>query len=177
MKSEMLVRMKILIIDDEPANVALLQEILIESGYTRIEAVADSKEALAAVNKFEPDLVLLDLMMPPPDGFAILDSLRSEREEIFLPVVVLTADTNEETKRRALEAGATDFLCKPFDHAEVVLRIRNLLETRRVHLLLDNQRAALEEAFREQIAEMHAIVARLQQRNQTSSQQGKVAVD
>jgi len=171
MNLELLMRMKILIIDDEPANVALLQEILIENGYTRTGSVTDSKQALATCDKFEPDLVLLDLMMPPPDGLAILESLRLKEEETFLPIVVLTADTNEETKRRALAAGATDFLCKPFDHTEVILRIRNLLETRRVHLLLDNQRAALEEAFREQTAELHATIARLQKRNQTVSQQ------
>jgi DNA-binding response OmpR family regulator len=166
MQLDTLLRMKILIVDDEPANVALLQEILIENSYTRIEAVGDSKQVLAVCEKFEPDLVLLDLMMPPPDGFAILESLRSEREETFLPVVVLTADTSEETKRRALSSGATDFLCKPFDHTEVVLRIRNLLETRRVHLLLDNQRAALEETFRESTDELRATIAELQKANE-----------
>ena len=171
MKLDDLLRMKILIVDDEPANVALLQEILIENGYTRIEAVRDSKEVLATCEKFEPDLVLLDLMMPPPDGFAILDSLRVEREETFLPVVVLTADTSEQTKRRALASGANDFLCKPFDHTEVILRIRNLLETRRAHLLLDNQRAALEEAFLERTAELRATIAELQKRNEPVSQQ------
>src|SRR6266849_6306139 len=99
----LLQRMKILIVDDEAANVALLQEILIENGYARMEAVQDSKLVLETCKKFQPDLVLLDLMMPPPDGFAILESLRAEGDENFLPVIVLTADTNEETKRRALE--------------------------------------------------------------------------
>jgi DNA-binding response OmpR family regulator len=166
----LLQRMKILIVDDEPANVALLQEILVENGYARMEAVRDSKLALETCNKFQPDLILLDLMMPPPDGFAILESLRSENDENFLPVVVLTADTSEETRRRALEAGATDFLCKPFDHTEVILRIRNLLASRRAHLLLDNQRAALEEAIRERTAELHATIAQLKQQNQATPQ-------
>jgi len=166
----LLQRMKILIVDDEPANVALLQEILVENGYARMEAVRDSKLALEACKKFQPDLILLDLMMPPPDGFAILESLRSENDENFLPVVVLTADTSEETKRRALEAGATDFLCKPFDHTEVILRIRNLLASRRAHLLLDNQRAALEEAIRERTAELHATIAQLEKTNRAISQ-------
>jgi len=164
--SSLLERMKILIVDDEPANVALLQEILLENGYARLESVGNSKNVLETYTKFQPDLVLLDLMMPPPDGFAILESLRSENAESFLPVVVLTADTSEETKRRALEAGANDFLCKPLDHVEVVLRIRNLLETRRVHLLLDNQRAALEEAFRERTDELRATIAELQKENE-----------
>jgi len=164
--SSLLERMKILIVDDEPANVALLQEILLENGYARLESVGNSKNVLETYTKFQPDLVLLDLMMPPPDGFAILESLRSENAESFLPVVVLTADTSEETKRRALEAGANDFLCKPLDHVEVVLRIRNLLETRRVHLLLDNQRAALEEAFRERTDELRATITELQKENE-----------
>jgi putative two-component system response regulator len=161
-----LAKMKILVIDDEPVNVALLQEILIEHGYTRLESVTDSKLALNTCKNFEPDLILLDLMMPPPDGFTILDSLRTESDESFLPVVVLTADTNEETKRRALGAGATDFLLKPFDHTEVALRIRNLLKSRRAHLLLDNQRAALEDAVRERTAELRATISELEKASQ-----------
>ena len=170
MNSDDLLRMKILIVDDEPANVALLQEILYENGYARIEAIGDSKLVLELCKKFQPDLILLDLMMPPPDGFAILESLRAENGESFLPVVVLTADTNEETKRRALEAGATDFLLKPFDHIEVALRIRNLLKSRSAHLLLDNQRAALEEAIRERTSELRATIADLQKTNELLAQ-------
>jgi putative two-component system response regulator len=168
--SAQLGKMKIVIIDDEPVNVALLEEILVENGYTRFESVVDSKRALEVCKNFQPDLVLLDLMMPAPDGFAILERLRVETDETFLPVVVLTADTNEESKRRALEAGATDFLLKPFDHVEVALRIRNLLKSRRAHLLLDNQRAALEEAIRERTSELHATIAELQKTNELLSQ-------
>jgi len=154
--------MKILIVDDEPVNVALLEEILAENGYTRFESVTDSKAALEVCNSSQPDLVLLDLMMPQPDGFAILESLRSQSEQTFLPVVVLTADTNEQSKIRALTAGATDFLLKPFDHVEVALRIANLLRSRRAHLLVDNQRAALEEAVRERTSELRATIAELE---------------
>src|SRR6266851_125270 len=160
-----LAKMKILIIDDEPVNVALLEEILIENGYTRFESVLDSKLALEVYKTFSPDLVLLDLMMPPPDGFAILESLRADAGDTFLPVVILTADTNEETKRRALEAGATDFLLKPFDHVAVALRTRNLPKSRRAHQLLDNQRAAFEDAVRDRTAELRATVAQLQKTN------------
>jgi DNA-binding response OmpR family regulator len=166
----LLQRMKILIVDDEPANVALLEEILVENEYTRFESVTDSKEALEVCKNFQPDLVLLDLMMPPPDGFTILERLRAETHETFLPIVILTADTTEESKRRALEAGATDFLLKPFDHTEVALRIRNLLNSRRVHLLLDNQRAALEDAVRESTAELRERIAELEKSNDLLSQ-------
>jgi len=160
--SALLGKMKMVIIDDEPVNIALLEEILVENGYTRFESVVDSKLALEVCKNFQPDLVLLDLMMPAPDGFAILEQIRAETDEAFLPVIVLTADTNEESKRRVLEAGATDFLLKPFDHVEVALRIRNLLKSRRAHLLLDNQRAALEDAIRERTSELHATIAGFQ---------------
>jgi CheY-like chemotaxis protein len=156
-------RLKILIVDDEPANVALLEDMLRTSGYHRIQSVVDSRTALEVCAAFDPDLVLLDLMMPNVDGFTILESLRAgEGIETFLPVVVLTADINDETKRRALAAGATDFLVKPFDQTEVLLRIRNLLETRRAHLLLDNQRVALEDAVRERTSGLRTAISELQ---------------
>jgi len=125
--------MKILIVDDEPVNAALLEAMLDISGYTHFKSITDSRLALEACKTFNPDLILLDLLMPHVDGFAILESLRANSNEIYLPIVVLTADMTEEAKLRALKAGATDFLHKPLDQTEVVLRIRNLLETRRAH--------------------------------------------
>jgi putative two-component system response regulator len=147
-------KMKILIVDDEPLNVALLEDMLSEAGYKQIRSVTDSRVAFEAVYTFAPDLILLDLMMPHVDGFSILHSLRSAGDEVFLPVIVLTADANEQTKRTALGAGATDFLLKPLDHTEVLLRIANLLEMRRLHIQLDTQRAALEDALRERSLEL-----------------------
>lgn len=147
-------RMKILIIDDEPINVALLEDMLSEAGYKQVKSVTDSRLALGLCDTFAPDLILLDLMMPHVDGFTILQALRSAGAEVFLPVIVLTADANEETKRAALGAGATDFLLKPLDHLEVRLRIGNLLEMRRLHVQLDTQRSALEEALRERSLEL-----------------------
>ena len=160
-----LAKLKILIVDDEPVIAALLEEILVENGYTRFESVTDSSRVLDFCKNYQPDLILLDLMMPPPDGFAILEALRRS-EDGFLPVVVLTADANEESKRRALDVGATDFLLKPFDNVEVALRIRNLLKSRHAHLLLDNQRAALEDAVRERTAELRETIAQLEQRSE-----------
>ena len=154
-------KMKILVVDDEPLNVALLEDMLSGGGYKRVKSIRDSREALAACQEFEPDLVLLDLMMPHIDGFAILESLRSARREIFLPVIVLTADANEQTKQRALRAGATDFLLKPFDELEVLLRIANMLEIRALHLQLDMQRAAFEDAVRSRTAELRDAQAEL----------------
>jgi len=125
--------MRILIVDDESVNVALLEAMLDVSGYTQVKSITDSRLALETSKTFGPDLILLDLLMPHVDGFSILESLRAHSNEIYLPIVVLTADITEEAKLRALKAGATDFLYKPLDQTEVVLRIRNLLETRRAH--------------------------------------------
>jgi PleD family two-component response regulator len=152
-------RMKILVIDDEPVNVALLEDVLAEAGCTRVRSTTDSREAMDLCSSFAPDLVLLDLMMPHIDGFAILEAIRATPAALFLPVVVLTADGNEETKRRALYAGANDFLLKPLDHLEVLLRMRNLLEIRRLYWQLDNQRAAYEEALRSRTLELREAQA------------------
>jgi putative two-component system response regulator len=155
-------RMKILAIDDEPANVALLEDMLAEGGYSRVKSVTDSRLALATCETFAPDLILLDLMMPHVDGFTILESIRASARETFLPIIVLTADANESTKLRALRAGATDFLLKPFDQLEVLLRMTNLLETRRLHLQLDMQLAAFEDAVRERTSELREAQVQLQ---------------
>ena len=154
-------KMKILIVDDEPVNVALLEEMLSEAGYTRVQSVTDSRLAISTCETFNPDLVLLDLMMPEPDGFSILASLRAVHGEIFLPVVILTADVNEETKLRALRSGATDFLLKPFDQLEVLLRIGNLLDTRHLYHQLDNHRAAFEDALHARSLELREVDTRM----------------
>src|SRR5216110_2247050 len=155
-------KMKMVVIDDEPANGALLEMMLAEGGYTRVKAVTDSRLAMETCISFEPDLVLLDLMMPHVDGFTVLESLRAAAGESFLPIIVLTADANETTKLRALRAGATDFLLKPFDQLEVLLRMSNLLETRRLHLRLDMQLAAYADAVRERTSELREAQLQLQ---------------
>ena len=147
-------KMKILVIDDQATNVALLEDVLGIAGYKNVRSVTDSRLALTTCESFAPDLLLLDLMMPHVSGIEILQSLRSGQGQVFLPVVVLTADANEQARRDALRAGATDFLLKPFNEIEVLLRIANLLEMRRLHVQLDMQRAALEEALRERSLEL-----------------------
>ena len=155
-------KMKVLAIDDEPANVALLEAMLLEGGYTRVKTITDSRLAMETCVSFDPDLVLLDLMMPHVDGFTVLESIRAASTETFLPVIVLTADATEATKLRALRAGATDFLLKPFDQLEVLLRMNNLLETRRLHLQLDMQVAAYADAVRERTSELREAQTLLQ---------------
>ena len=122
---------RILAIDDEEANVLLLRSVLEREGYTDIHCLTDPKKAMRAYIDLQPDIVLLDLMMPEIDGFELLESFsRHDRAEEFRPILVLTADTTLQARRRALSLGAKDFVAKPFDVIEVGLRIANLLETR-----------------------------------------------
>ena len=122
---------RILVIDDEDANVLLLRSLLEREGYRDVHGITDPSSALQGYVELEPDLVLLDLMMPVVDGFQLLEAFRRhDRADEFRPVLVLTADTTIQTKRRALALGAKDFVCKPFDVIEIALRIANLLETR-----------------------------------------------
>ena len=122
---------RILVIDDEEANVLLLRSLLEREGYADIHALTDPSAALRAYVDLAPDLVLLDLMMPGVDGFQLLEAFaRHDRADEFRPVLVLTADTTVQARRRALALGAKDFVSKPFDVIEVALRISNLLETR-----------------------------------------------
>lgn len=128
--SEILSR-RVLAIDDEEANLLLLRSLLEREGYSDIHCVTDPTKAMQAYVDLEPDLVLLDLMMPEVDGFQLLEAFgRHDRAEEFRPVLVLTADTTLQARRRALALGAKDFVAKPFDVIEVALRISNLLETR-----------------------------------------------
>jgi len=123
---------KILIVDDQPSNVLLLEGILQEEDYTDYESITDSRQVLPIFLKYRPDLILLDLQMPYLNGFDVMKQLRACIPlGDFLPILVLTADITSESKRQALTEGATDFLTKPFDPTEVILRIRNLLQRAR----------------------------------------------
>lgn len=134
---------RILIVDDEPANVMLLEAFL-EHTATEIRSVGDSHLVEAMFIDFAPDIVLLDLHMPDPDGLEILRRLRSARASIgFLPIVVMTADTTKVARNSALLLGADDFLTKPLDRTEVVLRVRNLLHTRELYSELANAGQAM----------------------------------
>ncbi|ATU95062.1 response regulator [Phyllobacterium zundukense] len=121
----------VLIIDDEAANVALIERLLRREGFKKITTTTDPRNAVQLFNETNPDIILLDLMMPHLDGFALLEAFsRLIGPASFVPIVVLTADVSVETRRRALSLGAKDFLTKPIDMVETLLRIFNLLETR-----------------------------------------------
>lgn len=136
---------RIFIVDDEPANVRLLERILEREGFTEIESTEDPRRFLALYNARRPDIVLLDLHMPGLDGFAVMEQLKGRiPEDDFVPILVLTADITPEARKRALRGGAKDFLTKPVDPTEVVLRIRNLLQTRHYYRQLQDQNQTLE---------------------------------
>jgi cyclic di-GMP phosphodiesterase len=154
---------RILIVDDEPANVLLLERILGRAGYEDVVTTTDPRQALSLFDEREPDLVLLDLMMPELDGFGVMQELsRRIPEGALLPILVLTADATKEARERALSMGARDFLTKPFDHTEVLLRIRNLLEARLIYLRLQRQNEWLEAKVLEQTAELRDSLGRVQ---------------
>ena len=135
---------RIFIVDDQEPNVRLLEQVLHRAGFGNLRSFADGGSMLDVVGSDGPDLILLDLHMPAPDGFAVLEALQARTaDDVFLPVLVLTADAERQARSRALAAGAKDFLVKPIDAEEVVLRVRNLLETRLLHQALRARNSAL----------------------------------
>ncbi len=150
MHEDMIKRARILIADDQPANVHLLERLLNSAGYTHLASTTDPCQVLPLFSEFRPDLLLLDLLMPQLDGFAVMQQLQPlVSKGSYFPILVLTADVTPETRRRALAGGARDFLTKPLDRTEVLLRIQNLLETRFLHQALQTQNDRLEEEVRE----------------------------
>ena len=131
----------ILIVDDREANVSLVAQILSEDGYTAITTTTDSLEVCALHRKNRYDLIVLDLQMPGMDGFEVMDGLKADGSEDYLPVIALTAQPAH--KRRALQAGARDFISKPFDLIDVTTRIHNMLEVRLLYKKLENYNKVL----------------------------------
>ncbi|HBY60830.1 MAG TPA: two-component system response regulator [Solibacterales bacterium] len=146
---------RILVIDDQEANLRLLRRILTEAGYRTVRTVSDPRLALDEFAAFEPDVVLLDLMMPFVDGFELLEEIKRRLpQDEYLPVLVVTADQAPQSRQKALAAGASDFLTKPIEVTETLLRIRNQLETRSLHRQLRHQNGQLEEKVRQRTVEL-----------------------
>jgi two-component system, sensor histidine kinase and response regulator len=140
----------ILIVDDDDANINVLAGLLEMQGYTNIKSTTDPRLVVDFFKSFQPDLILLDLMMPYLTGYEILEQLKElVPDQSYLPVLVLTAEITAEAKQRALSSGAKDFLTKPFDLVEVGLRIENLLYARFLYLQLQSQYHDLENKLRE----------------------------
>ncbi|HSO28518.1 MAG TPA: response regulator, partial [Candidatus Sulfomarinibacteraceae bacterium] len=154
---------RILIVDDEPANTTILDRLLRQAGYPQIAITNDSREALPLYEEFRPDIVLLDLHMPGVDGFEILGQIADPGGEAMRPpVVVLTADATRPARERALSLGAADFLTKPLDHLEVLLRIRHHLAKRQLELRLLFQNVDLEHVVAERTTVLQEALERLQ---------------
>jgi PAS domain S-box-containing protein len=147
----------ILIVDDQESNVRLLEQMLDEAGYRRVASSMNPLEVCALHRKNGYDLILLDLQMPGMDGFQVIEALKTS-ETSYLPVLVITAQPGH--KLRALQAGAKDFVSKPFDLVEVKTRIHNMLEVRLLYKKLESYSKVLEEKVQERTAELRESEAR-----------------
>ncbi len=147
---------RILIVDDEAGNVDVLRRVLERAGFHRLETTTDPREAASMYVRLRPDLILLDLHMPHMDGLAVMDRLNEIAEASYLPILMLTGDIAPEARREALSRGAKDFVNKPFDSDEVLLRIRTLLETRFLYLQIQSHNQMLEAKVRERTRELEA---------------------
>jgi PAS domain S-box-containing protein len=148
----------ILIVDDQSSNVELLSQMLQESGYTRVESTMNPQEVGTLHRENAYDLVLLDLQMPVMDGFAVMEELKSSMEGGFLPVIAITAQPSH--KLRALQAGARDFVSKPFDVTELRTRIHNTLEVCLLYSMLQDHNSELERRVEERTAQLRESEAR-----------------
>jgi PAS domain S-box-containing protein len=149
---------RILIVDDQEANVSLLQQMLRAAGYLSVTATMNPQEVCGLHRKYPYDLILLDLQMPDMDGFQVMEALKTNAADSYLPVIVLTAQPGH--KLRALQAGAKDFISKPFDLVEVKTRIHNMLEVRLLYRKLENYSHELEKTVQERTAELRESEAR-----------------
>lgn len=145
----------ILIIDDEPANIKLLQKIMNAEGYRNIISTTDPREVEALSEKTRFDAILLDIRMPYIDGYGVMEILKDHFENDYLPIMVLTAQTDLNTRVKALQEGAKDFLTKPFDRLEALTRIRNLLEIRMLYNQVRQQNETLEQQVRIRTEELY----------------------
>lgn len=135
---EQILNTKILIVDDQKLHVLLLEKILKTAGYINLYSTTDPRQVISIYHNFQPDLILLDLKMPNVDGFQIMQQLKDLKKDRYLPILAISAEKGQEIRLRALEAGATDFLNKPYENVEVLVRIRNMIE---IHVLDEQVRS------------------------------------
>ncbi|MFQ5715933.1 MAG: HD domain-containing phosphohydrolase [Nitrospinales bacterium] len=154
MKEQKFRTAKIMIVDDEPGNVQVLARILKWAKYDKVLTTTDPTKVERLYQEFKPDILLLDLKMPEMDGFDVMAHLKTIEPDDFLPILVLTAQQDRKVRLKALKAGAKDFLNKPFDTAEVLLRINNLVETHQLHKQIRNQNKTLEEKVLDRTKEL-----------------------
>ena len=161
----------ILIVDDEEANVRLLARILARAGFENVRTTTRSSDVMRLFDESRPDLIALDIRMPELDGFGVLAQLRERLSSTdYLPVLAITGDATAETRQRVLMAGAKDFLEKPFETSEVLVRVENLLTTRLLHRSLQDQNSLLEERVRERTAQLEMALSAAEAASRAKSQ-------
>jgi signal transduction histidine kinase len=160
----------LLLVDDEQTNLTLLRLILGRAGYTRVHTLSDARDVLPLARALNPDLVVLDLRMPTMSGFTVLEGLVEQTApDEFLPILVVTGDASQTARQRALKLGAKDFLTKPFEATEVLLRIHNLLVTRILHESLRSQNELLEAKVKERTRQLEQAVVQAEEANRAKS--------
>jgi putative two-component system response regulator len=144
----------LLIVDDEPANLKLLDRMLRGQGYQGLVLLDDPREVIDAYRAARPDLILLDINMPHLDGYQVMEQLKALNDPLLPPIIILTAQHGKDYLLRALAAGARDFIGKPFDRNELLMRVRNLLDAHLAHRLVHNQKTVLEDMVRVRTEEL-----------------------
>ncbi len=164
-EQEMLCQSKILIVDDDMSLGMSLEDILKDNNYKQTRCISDSRQTQAVFEEFRPDLVMLDINMPHMDGFAVMKALQDLRSQSFVPILVLTAESEEAMCLRALGAGATDFLQKPMKMAEILVRIKNLLQIRQLQQALEKKKDFLEDKVRDRTGQLKQAIIELDKAN------------
>jgi len=164
---EQMKKARILIIDDQKLHTLFLEKILKEAGYQQIKCLVDPMKAIATAKEFQPDLIVLDLIMPQLDGFQVMQQMQQFRESHYLPILVLSSDKSSDTRLRALQSGATDLLNKPYENVEILFRIKNMVEMRILHMQVEDQNRSLELKVQDRTKELREsqldIIRRLAQ--------------
>ena len=155
---------RILIVDDEPANLKLLDKMLGGQGYQDLVLIDDPRMVIDSYKEKRPDLILLDINMPHLDGYQVMEQLKALNDPLLPPIIILTAQHGKDYLLRALRAGARDFITKPFDRNELLMRARNLLEAQLAHRLTHDQKSILEEMVRERTEEINKTRLQIVQR-------------
>ena len=148
MSRSLIEQARILVIDDEAINLKILGSLLSSQGYEQVELIQDSREALDRYKEMRPDLILLDIFMPNLDGYELMAQLNALNDPLLPPIIIISAQTTREFRLKALSSGARDFVGNPFDRAELLMRVRNLLDAHLAHRLVHDQKAVLEDMVR-----------------------------
>ena len=151
---EQIFNARILIVDDQKLHALFLKEVLGQAGYKNVSYLTDPFKVFPAVQEICPDLIVLDIMMPRLDGFQVMEKLHEFREGHYLPILALSAEKSSEVRLKALQIGANDFVSKPYENPEILIRIRNIVEMRILHMIVEDQNKILEARVQERTKEL-----------------------